>query len=243
MYAPWNLHYQHVRMHSIHGFYQGLGPASRAAPIRYVAVYSFFLEGLKPPRSALRNFIDKAAQGHLVGDVFDDAATGQGLRQLFPAGREFARAIPEAISSADRTDAGTAPLSALLNWESALNQRCRPMGFASTTSTILRFPACLHRSSGPSGEHNDCGRRERQRGIRESSAKASAASGSRRSRRRYPGGVSAKKRTRTGGSLAGKPDGLPVPDQLRRSRPGASSHQQHRSHQENLTPADVPVAA
>ena len=31
----------------------------------------------------LRNFMDKAAQATLVGDVFDDAATGQGLLNYF----------------------------------------------------------------------------------------------------------------------------------------------------------------
>jgi hypothetical protein len=34
----------------------------------------------------LRTFIDKAAQATLVGDVFDDAATGQGLLNFFVRG-------------------------------------------------------------------------------------------------------------------------------------------------------------
>ncbi|HEX6286204.1 MAG TPA: phosphoenolpyruvate kinase, partial [Acidimicrobiia bacterium] len=34
----------------------------------------------------LRNFVDKAAQATLVGDVFDDAATGQGLLNYFLRG-------------------------------------------------------------------------------------------------------------------------------------------------------------
>jgi hypothetical protein len=31
----------------------------------------------------LRNFVEKAAKATLVGDVFDDAATGQGLLNYF----------------------------------------------------------------------------------------------------------------------------------------------------------------
>jgi len=31
----------------------------------------------------LKNFVDKAAKATLVGDVFDDAATGQGLLNYF----------------------------------------------------------------------------------------------------------------------------------------------------------------
>jgi hypothetical protein len=67
----------------VNGFYQGwdLHPAQLAT--RYAAVYSFFLEGLDAASERLRNFIGKAAQATLVGEVFDDAATGQGLLNYF----------------------------------------------------------------------------------------------------------------------------------------------------------------
>ena len=38
-----------------------------------------FLKSLDSAAARLRNFVDKAAQATLAGDVFDDAATGQGL--------------------------------------------------------------------------------------------------------------------------------------------------------------------
>ena len=40
-------------------------------------------EGFAPAAERLRNFVEKAAQATLVGDVFDDAATGQGLLNYF----------------------------------------------------------------------------------------------------------------------------------------------------------------
>ncbi|EAU64281.1 DUF6986 family protein, partial [Stigmatella aurantiaca] len=49
-------------------------------------VYAFFLEGLDPASRRLKAFIDKAAQATLLGDVFDDAATGQGLLNYFLRG-------------------------------------------------------------------------------------------------------------------------------------------------------------
>jgi hypothetical protein len=52
-------------------------------PTRYAAVYSFFLESLDAASERLRNFVEKAAKATLVGDVFDDAATGQGLLNYF----------------------------------------------------------------------------------------------------------------------------------------------------------------
>jgi hypothetical protein len=67
----------------VNGFYQGwdLHPAQLAT--RYAAVYSFFLESLDAASERLRKFIEKAAQATLVGEVFDDAATGQGLLNYF----------------------------------------------------------------------------------------------------------------------------------------------------------------
>ena len=65
------------------GFYQGwdLHPAQLVS--RYAAIYEFFLTGLDAAGERLRNFVAKAAQATLVGDVFDDAATGQGLLNYF----------------------------------------------------------------------------------------------------------------------------------------------------------------
>jgi citrate lyase beta subunit len=83
VHHAWHLHFQQARHSLMQGFYQGwdLHPAQLAS--RYAAVYSFFLEGLGPASERLRNFVGKAAQATLVGDVFDDAATGQGLLNYF----------------------------------------------------------------------------------------------------------------------------------------------------------------
>jgi citrate lyase beta subunit len=86
VHRAWKLHFDHVRHSLVGGFYQGwdLHPAQLAT--RYAAVFSFFLEGLAPASARLKNFIEKAAQATLVGDVFDDAATGQGLLNYFLRG-------------------------------------------------------------------------------------------------------------------------------------------------------------
>ncbi|MFP3883622.1 MAG: DUF6986 family protein [Actinomycetota bacterium] len=77
------LHYDHVRHSLSHAYYQGwdLHPAQLVT--RYAAVYAFFLEGLDAAGDRLSNFVDSAAKATLVGDVFDDAATGQGLLNYF----------------------------------------------------------------------------------------------------------------------------------------------------------------
>ncbi|HLJ74531.1 MAG TPA: phosphoenolpyruvate kinase [Thermoanaerobaculia bacterium] len=83
VHRAWRLHVEHIQHSLVNGFYQGwdLNPAQ--LPTRYAAVFSFFLEGLGPATDRLRNFIQKAGQATLVGDVFDDAATGQGLLNYF----------------------------------------------------------------------------------------------------------------------------------------------------------------
>jgi citrate lyase beta subunit len=101
VHHAWALHYTDVRRSLIQGFYQGwdLHPAQLAT--RYASVYAFFLEGLEAAGQRLKNFVAKAAQATLVGDVFDDAATGQGLLNYFLRGIN-AGAITEA-EAAERT--------------------------------------------------------------------------------------------------------------------------------------------
>ena len=83
VHRAWRLAYEHIR-HSLElGFYQGWDLHPAQLPIRYAAVYTFFLEALAPAAERLKNFVEKAAQATLVGDVFDDAATGQGLLNFF----------------------------------------------------------------------------------------------------------------------------------------------------------------
>jgi citrate lyase beta subunit len=72
-------HFDLVQRSLAHGYYQGWDLHPGQLPTRYAAVYAFFLKSLDAAAARLRNFVDKAAQATLVGDVFDDAATGQGL--------------------------------------------------------------------------------------------------------------------------------------------------------------------
>ena len=83
VHDAWSLHSAHVRHSLVNAFYQGwdLHPAQLVT--RYSTVFAFFLEGLDAASDRLRNFVQKAAQATLVGDVFDDAATGQGLLNYF----------------------------------------------------------------------------------------------------------------------------------------------------------------
>ncbi|MCX6292498.1 MAG: phosphoenolpyruvate kinase [Bacteroidetes bacterium] len=83
VHRGWKLCYSHT-MHSLkNGFYQGwdLNPAQ--LPMRYAAVYTFFLSSFEDAAVRLHHFIGKAAQATLSGDIFDDAATGQGLLNFF----------------------------------------------------------------------------------------------------------------------------------------------------------------
>jgi hypothetical protein len=83
VHRAWKLAYGHIRHSLKHGYYQGWDLHPAQFPIRYAACYSFFLEGLEPATARLSAFMEKAAQATLLGDVFDDAATGQGLLNYF----------------------------------------------------------------------------------------------------------------------------------------------------------------
>jgi hypothetical protein len=83
VHRAWKLHYDHIQHSLVTGFYQGWDLHPAQLPTRYAAVYSFFLENLEAASERLKNFVERAAKATLVGDVFDDAATGQGLLNYF----------------------------------------------------------------------------------------------------------------------------------------------------------------
>ena len=86
VHRAWRIMLEHVNHSLEQAYYQGWDLHPAQFPIRYAAVYFFFLQGLDAASTRLRTFIEKAAQASLIGDVFDDAATGQGLLNYFLRG-------------------------------------------------------------------------------------------------------------------------------------------------------------
>jgi citrate lyase beta subunit len=86
VHAAWRTSADDIRHSLAGGFYQGwdLHPAQLVA--RYGTVFAFFLESLGPATERLSNFVKTLGQATLSGDLFDDAATGQGLLNFFLRG-------------------------------------------------------------------------------------------------------------------------------------------------------------
>lgn len=86
VHAAWRLMAADIHRSLVGGYYQGwdLHPAQLVA--RFAAVYAFYLEAIAAATARLSNFVGKSAQATLVGEVFDDAATGQGLLNFFLRG-------------------------------------------------------------------------------------------------------------------------------------------------------------
>lgn len=86
VHQAWRLAYRDTQHSLVNGIYQGwdLHPAQLVA--RYAAVYEFFQRGQAAASARLHAFVGKAALASLHGDVFDDAATGQGLLNFFLRG-------------------------------------------------------------------------------------------------------------------------------------------------------------
>ncbi|MBK7290815.1 MAG: phosphoenolpyruvate kinase [Chitinophagaceae bacterium] len=83
VHNAWRIGYNHSMHSLINGFYQGwdLNPAQ--LPMRYAATYNFFLSSMEDATHRLKTFVDRSAISTLTGDIFDDAATGQGLLNFF----------------------------------------------------------------------------------------------------------------------------------------------------------------
>ncbi|MES2431212.1 MAG: phosphoenolpyruvate kinase [Bacteroidota bacterium] len=83
VHKGWRIAYGHTMHSLINGMYQGwdLNPAQ--VPMRYAATYNFFLSSIEDATNRLKIFVERAAISTLTGDIFDDAATGQGLLNFF----------------------------------------------------------------------------------------------------------------------------------------------------------------
>ncbi len=83
VHNAWRIGYNHTMHSLVNGFYQGwdLNPAQ--LPMRYAATYNFFLSSYADAVVRLKTFVERAAISTLTGDIFDDAATGQGLLNFF----------------------------------------------------------------------------------------------------------------------------------------------------------------
>lgn len=86
VHRAWKIHFDDVSHSLMTGYYQGWDLHPAQLPTRYAAVSAFYLSALPAATVRLRTFVEKAAQATLVGDVFDDAATGQGLLNFFVRG-------------------------------------------------------------------------------------------------------------------------------------------------------------
>ena len=86
VHRSWKKAYDHTRYSLWKGLYQGWDLHPAQFPMRYAAIYSFFLESYEDAAKRLKAFVEKSAQATLTGDVFDDAATGQGLLNYFLRG-------------------------------------------------------------------------------------------------------------------------------------------------------------
>jgi len=86
VHRAWKRHFDNVRASLVDGFYQSWDLHPAQLPIRYAAVYDFFLSAHRSATARLRNFVEQATHATIIGDEFDDAATGQGLLNFFARG-------------------------------------------------------------------------------------------------------------------------------------------------------------
>ena len=83
VHSAWRKHFNNVTNSLIDGFYQSWDLHPAQLPARYAAVYSFFLDAKDEQAKRLKGFIDKATQAAMTGNIFDDAASANGLLNFF----------------------------------------------------------------------------------------------------------------------------------------------------------------
>jgi len=86
VFSAWNLSFKNITHSLRNGIYHGWDLHPAQLPIRFAALYAFFLERLEDNSLRLKKFLENSAKATLHGDIFDDAATGQGLLNYFLRG-------------------------------------------------------------------------------------------------------------------------------------------------------------
>lgn len=101
VHSAWRINYKHIVNSLSNGYYQGWDLHPAQLPIRYAASYAFFLNNIDNVSGRLKAFMEKSAQATLSNQIFDDAATGQGLLNFYLRGLNC-----NAISEGDLESSG-----------------------------------------------------------------------------------------------------------------------------------------
>lgn len=82
----WHVHALNVRRALAMGIQAGWDLHPAQLPARYGALFAFYLEARAAMTARLARFVEEASRATRIGQVFDDAATGQGLLVFFLRG-------------------------------------------------------------------------------------------------------------------------------------------------------------
>ncbi|WP_457033359.1 DUF6986 family protein [Kitasatospora sp. P5_F3] len=93
VHAAWKLHHDLVRRSLARAYYQGWDMHPAHLPTRYVAVYSFYREGLVAASARLAAYVAKAG-----GDVMDEPATARALSGYLLRGLDCGAVDPAEVT-------------------------------------------------------------------------------------------------------------------------------------------------
>ncbi|MDH6710382.1 citrate lyase beta subunit [Kitasatospora sp. MAA19] len=94
VHAAWKLHHDLVRRSLARAYYQGWDMHPAHLPTRYVAVYSFYREGLAAAAARLAAYVAKAG-----GDVMDEPATARALSGYVLRGLDCGAVDPAEVTA------------------------------------------------------------------------------------------------------------------------------------------------
>ncbi|MDH6579687.1 aldolase/citrate lyase family protein [Kitasatospora sp. MAP5-34] len=93
VHAAWKLHHDLVRRSLARAYYQGWDMHPAHMPTRYVAVYTFYREGLRAAAARLAAYVAKAG-----GDVMDEPATAKALSGYLLRGLDCGAVDPAEVT-------------------------------------------------------------------------------------------------------------------------------------------------
>ncbi|QYO65725.1 DUF6986 family protein [Leptolyngbya sp. 7M] len=100
VHTGWKRHFENVTRSMENGFFQSWDLHPNQLPARYAAVYTFFLSEMDLQGDRLKAFVERATRATLTGNVFDDAASAEGIISFFRYGIECGAFTEKEVSNA-----------------------------------------------------------------------------------------------------------------------------------------------
>ncbi len=103
VHTAWRESFRQITRAIAQGYHRGWDLHPAQLPVRYAAVYAFYLSECRAMSARMKHFLEEAGKASLHGALFDDAATGEGMLNFFRRGLQCGALTGDDVQSSGLT--------------------------------------------------------------------------------------------------------------------------------------------